>query len=100
MTERCQIADYSTVSLQMHAKELWRRPKIRKTRDWRKIEPKILNKTIEANERLNSIFTYNDPDEIANFIIEEYNRIINNIVPAKVVQVKKDDLPYLKKGTL
>ena len=32
-TERCQVADHLTVSLQIHAKDLWRRPKIRKTRD-------------------------------------------------------------------
>ena len=99
-TERCQIADHSTVSLQIHAKDLWRRPKIRKIRDWRKIQPEILMEAIENNTRLNSIFAYNDPDKIANILIEEYNRIINTLAPEKIIQVTKEDLPYFNKAIL
>ena len=99
-TERCQIADHSTVSLQIHAKDLWRRPKIRKTRDWRKIQPEILMEAIEGNARLNSIFAYNEPDKIANIMTEEYNGIINTLAPEKIIQVTKEDLPYFTKEIL
>ena len=55
---------------------------------------------IENNTRLNSIFAYDDPDTIANILIEEYNRIINTLAPEKVVQVTKEDLPYFNKAIL
>ena len=40
-TERCQIADHSSVSLQIHAKDIIRRPKMRKIRKWKNIELEI-----------------------------------------------------------
>ena len=85
LTEISQIADHSTVSLQIHAKFLWRRPKIRKTRDWRKIQPEILMEAIEGNARLIIIFAYNEPDKIANIMIEEYNSTINTLAPEKKI---------------
>ena len=57
---------------------------MRKTRDCRKIQPEILNKAIEKNTRLNSIFAHNELDKIANIMIEEYNSIINTLAPEKL----------------
>merc|ERR1711954_446204 len=80
-------------------KDLWRRPKIRKTRDWRKIQPEILVEAMEGNAGLNSIFAYNEPDKIANIIIEEYNSIRNTLAPEKIIQVTEEYLPYFTKET-
>ena len=33
----------------------------------------------EGNARLNSIFAYNEPDKMANIMIEEYNSIVNTL---------------------
>ena len=99
-TERCQIADHSSVSLQIHAKDIIRRPKMRKIRKWKNIEPEILNAMIDVNENLQSLFKYEDPDKIANILVEEYNRIINTLAPEKIINVTKEDIPYINKEIL
>ena len=49
---------------------------------------------IEKNTRLMSIFVHQDPDTVANIIVEEMNRIVNEIAPAKIIQTRKDHLSY------
>ena len=63
--------------------------KLEKARDWSKNQPEILNKAIKDIARLNSIFANEEPDKIANVMIEEYNSIINTLAPEKIVNVKK-----------
>ena len=60
---------------------------------------KLINKSnlkicIENSDLLNSIFQLDDADEIANIIQLELNVFINTIAPAKIVQFKKDYVPY------
>ena len=55
---------------------------------------------IDVNENLQSLFKYEDPDKIANILVEEYNRIINTLAPEKIINVTKEDIPYINKEIL
>ena len=43
---------------------------------------------IEANKILNGIFSLEDPDEATKVLVAELNKIIEDIGPSKIVQVK------------
>ena len=49
---------------------------------------------MENSEELNRILNIEDPDQIANRMIEYYNRMIEELAPSRVIQIKKDDMPY------
>ena len=55
---------------------------------------------IENSELLDSIFQIEDPNEIANRIQLEINTFINTIAPQKILQFKKDHIPYYTKEIL
>ena len=54
-----------------------------------------LMRDIKSNEKLESIFKHNDPDIIANIIIDEMNKIIKHITPAELIQYKVKEAEYV-----
>ena len=52
-------------------------------------------KLIDASEKLLSVFSMNNPNFIAENILFEYNRIVDEIAPAKRVDMNKKGLPYI-----
>ena len=50
---------------------------------------------INNNEELQSVFSEECPDKIFTTIITELNRIIDKLAPAKLIQLKKNDSPYM-----
>ena len=54
---------------------------------------------IKRNERLDSLFSKEDPDEITEILINEMNEIIERIAPVKVVQRKSNEKNYDNKET-
>ena len=49
-----------------------------------------LTNYINNNDRLNDIFTMEDPDQIANLLLSEINLIINCIAPKKGYKLTKN----------
>ena len=50
------------------------------------------------NTALNTVFSYSDPNIIANIIINELSRIIELISPSKKVQCSKSYAPWIDKN--
>ena len=54
---------------------------------------------IQENSRLESIFGQTDTDVIANTIIAEMNRIIEEVAPSRLVQTTKKFEPWKSEET-
>ena len=93
------LADHHAVQLKYHSKELRSNPSMIRVRDWKRINADSLMKEVDANEHLETIFKHNDPDTVANIIVEELNRIVNAIAPARLVQYKSKENDYSNKET-
>ena len=51
---------------------------------------------IENSEKVLSVFGYDIPEYIVGIIRDEYNRIISELAPARVVQIlKRNNQPYI-----
>ena len=59
-----------------------------------------LSKHVQQSHLLNSIFSYDDPDIVADILQLELNSIINSIAPSKIVQYRKDYIPYYNPNIL
>ena len=70
-------------------------PSYRISRNFQALTKSALELAIDNSECLNSIFNYDDPDIIAEILQTELNLIIEVIAPHKVIQCKKDYIPYL-----
>ena len=46
---------------------------------------------VEANERLQSVFSVSDPELIAEILIDKMDKIVNSVAPFKVVQLDRKD---------
>ena len=92
---RSMIADHDAVSLNFHIKDMYRRQQTFKHRDYRNINSENLTKLIKESEKLSKIFNSGDPDQIADTLVTEYNRILNELAPAKNKQIKDDDIKYI-----
>ena len=66
-------------------------------RDKRKLTKIKLCNAIKNSIILNKIFTFTDPNLIAEAIIMELNAIIDFISPVKKIQFKNDYVPYYTK---
>ena len=53
---------------------------------------------LKNNTALNSVFSYSDPNIIANIIITELSRIIELISPSKKIQCSKSHAPWIHKN--
>ena len=55
-------------------------------RDRTKLNATNLLKLINENEKLMNVFNENDPDTIADTVITEMNKIVENLAPGRRVQ--------------
>ena len=88
------IADHCLVTFQYHSRTLRQRPQFKRIRDHSMINSEILMEQIGLNSRLQNIFASSDPDYIAETLIAEMNRILEDVSPSKVVQCKKSYEPW------
>ena len=98
-TKKNIIADHCTVRCLYHAKDLKIRQKQIRIRNHKLITSESLMRGIEENERLQRIFESEDPDYIAETIVAETNRIIEDIAPSKLIQCKKSHEPWATEDT-
>ena len=69
-------------------------PLLVRIRDWKLITTESLINAIEKNKKLMSIFKYLSQNIVANTIVEEFDRIINEIAPPKIIKARADYLKY------
>ena len=81
------IANYST-------KEPQYTPKFIQKRNYDELNVHNINLCLDNSEILNSVFTSNDPEYIAESIQLELNTIYNTLAPSKMVQYKTNYIPY------
>ena len=81
------------VLAQIHAKDIEDKPQFIRVRDWSLVTSENIMREIKENERLNGIFNYQDPDIVAEILVEELNNILEKIAPSKVVQMRKENNP-------
>ena len=53
---------------------------------------------INESNKLSEIFNDSNPNNVAEVIITEYNRILNKLAPARRKNITKNDLPYLNEN--
>ena len=85
------IADHMIVKLQFHSRSISTNEQFIKIRKWDLINSDNFMSEIKECENLNLIFHSSDPEFIASTIVYEYNRIINKLAPARVVQRRNKD---------
>ena len=89
------FSDHSIISLCYSSKLKIYQPKFIKVRNRKLLTKNRLEKFINQSIALNNIFTYADPELIANILHIKLNAIINLIAPSKNIQFKKDYQGYL-----
>ena len=94
------IADHCLVKCQYHARTLRQRPQFKRVRDHKLLNSQILMEHVGMNARLQSIFQFSDPDYIAETLIAEVNRILEDISPSRVIQCNKSYEPWKTRETV
>ena len=93
------IADHCLIKIQYHARTLRQRPQFKRIRDHKLVTREILMEHVGSNSRLQNIFASSDPDYIAETIVSEMNRILEEISPSKVIQCTKSYEPWKTRDT-
>ena len=83
MNLRNLTSHHDAIISNYHIEEIFRKQQYRRFRDYKNLNSKISSKMIEASEKLRKVFNLNDPNRIANDIILEFNRILNELAPSK-----------------
>ena len=99
-TNRNIFSDHCTITGQYHSKETLYQPKFFFKRNVKLLTKCELTKYILLSTPLQTIFQSQDPNYIANTIMNELNNIIEIIAPAKKVQFKKKYQPFLSQELL
>ena len=86
-------AEYCSIRLIYH-------PKFIKIRNNKLLNKSTLSQHVKQSHLLNSFFSYDDPDIVADILQLELNSIIDSIVPSKIVQYRKDYIPYYNHNIL
>ena len=88
------MSDHSILTANYNTKNIKTYPKFIKIRKWNKLTKNKLKHEIEHSEQLNSIFSYTDPDLIANILQIELNSIIDHFTEPKIIQFTKKYIPF------
>ena len=91
------MSDHSLIKFNYNTKFNNLKPKFMYRRDKHLLTTHTLTQYIDHNDRLNEIFSLDDPDQIANILLSELNLIINCIAPKKRIQVKTKFAPFIDK---
>ena len=90
-------SDHSILFASYHTKAPITLPKFIYTRQKHLLTDHTLNNYLINNEILQTLYTYTDPDLIAEIMIPEYNNIIDILSPRIIRQVLKNYTPYMNK---
>ena len=88
-------SDHAHISIIYSSTETIIYPKFIKIKSFKLLSKNTLLKFINSSSILNDIFNYVDPNMIANILQLELNSIINVIAPTRIVQFKKNYIPYI-----
>ena len=66
-----------------------RKAQYRRYRDYRHLNYENLMYLIDQSEKLKTAFNSSNPDEVADTIVFELNRILNELAPSKTKEIKK-----------
>ena len=70
-------------------------PLFHKFRDQKLLTKQALTTLFNSNQNISSIFNYEDPNVIANILINELNSIIESLAPEKLIQHSNKYAPWL-----
>ena len=93
------IADHCVIKCQYHSSTLRQRPQFKRVRNHKLLNSDVLMEHIARNERLQRIFEETDPDFIAETLIAEMNRILEDISPSRLIQCRRNYEPWKTKDT-
>merc|ERR1712240_317861 len=93
------LSDHATITATYHTKAPINNPKVIYTRPKHLLTEHNLNKYLNNNDIIQTVYNYTDPELIAEILMREYNNIIEIIAPRTKRQVKKNYTPYLDKET-
>ena len=94
--KRSNVADHDLISVKYHSKELSINPQFRHQRNLKNINrSNMINWLIKNEEKVNNILSLTDTNNITNSIIDLMNMIVEELAPEKIIQIKKDDQPYI-----
>lgn len=91
-------SDYSILTSHYNTKAPITLPKLIYTRQKHLLTEYTLNQYLSNNDILQTIYTYTDPDLIAEIMMSEYNNIIDIVSPHIIRQVQKNYTPYINKN--
>ena len=93
------ISDHCIVKAQFHVNCIRAKPQFGRNQDTSQLNSENLMSKIEESDVLEKIFQKTDPDEIAEYIVLELNRIIEELAPSRIVQVKHNFEPWENEET-
>ena len=97
-THSTMMSDHTFISAIYSEKSINIPQNMIKFRDNKLITKHLLSEYIANNQPLNDLFSYTDPDSIANTLVSELSNIIDIIAPPKIIQAKKKYAPWLDKN--
>ena len=81
-----------------HTKEIGRKEQFVMYRSYKNINSEKLMTLINESNKLIEIFNDSNPNNVAETIVTEFNRILNELAPARRKNITKNDLPYLNEN--
>ena len=88
------IADHELIRLTYQSNEIITKPQFKKIRNTSKLTRDNLLPLLITNSRLLSSLSMTNVDSITNTVLEEFNSAANTIAPFKIIQIKKNQLPF------
>ena len=95
ITKHLCIADHDLISILYHTEIIVDKPQFRMTRNWSGLSRENLVHMIENDPIINSIFSLTSVDKVWNILLTQLNSYINKLAPTKVIQLKKNYVPYM-----
>ena len=78
-----------------HTKSMMRKAQYRRYRDYCNLNSDNLMHLIDQSNKLKTAFNSLNPDEVADKIVMEFNKILKKLAPSKTREIRKDDMKYI-----
>merc|ERR1712240_702147 len=88
VTQKDILSDHNILTFNYNNKRLNIKPTYRIKRDFNLLNTDILTYYCDMNDKIDTVFDYDNSDDIADILIDEVNNIIQTIAPSKLIQCK------------
>ena len=88
MTQNDILSDHYILTFKYTNKHLNIKPTYRLKRDFNLLNTDIPTYYCDMNDKIDTVFDYDTPDEIADILINELNTIIQTIAPSRLIHCK------------